>query len=109
MKSSRSFRPTTGPTSTGHCDADRGRTYLGPNPAHSHVTSEGTAVGQVVDLLRRILPHLLRIGLFALIALVVIELLIAVGIAILQLLENPGVWILIGLIWWWKRRRNRFL
>ena len=66
-------------------------------------------MGPVVDLLRRILPHLLRIGLFALIALVVIELLIAVGIAILQLLENPGVWILIGLIWWWKRRRNRFL
>lgn len=64
---------------------------------------------QVVDTLRRFLPHLFRIGLYAIVALVVIELLIALGAASLRLLHNPGALILIALLWWWKRRGRRLL
>ena len=96
-------------TSTERFAPGRSRDQRGLQPVPDPAFAAGTAVGQVVDLLRRILPHLLRIGLFALIALFVVELLIVVGIASLRLVQNPGVWILIGLIWWWKRRRNRFL
>jgi len=82
----------------------RGRHQRGLQPAPDPALTAGTAVDQVADLLRRILPYLLRIGLFTLIALVVVELVIALGAASLRLLQNPGALILIGLLWLWKRR-----